>query len=123
MDGLLTGTVGRTSYEIGNGGTFLVSFYLSHGEVIKSWLRLNSSEFKEFWETRTKRPTPSSIDEAVDIAVRGGLLPTKEIKYRREGRWPKLISTVVGAYDPAIRKFVEDAAKLFGPLEVIRVTA
>ena len=123
MDGLLTGTVDRTSYEIGNGGTFLVSFYLSHGEVIKSWLRLNSSEFKEFWETRTKRPTPSSIDEAVDIAVRGGLLPTKEIKYRREGRWPKLISTVVGAYDPAIRKFVEDAAKLFGPLEVVRVTA
>lgn len=123
MDGLLTGTVDRTSYEIGNGGTFLVSFYLSHGEVIKSWLRLNSSEFKEFWETRTKRPTPSSIDEAVDIAIRGGLLPTKEIKYRREGRWPKLISTVVGAYDPAIRKFVEDAAKLFGPLEVVRVTA
>lgn len=123
MDGLLTGTVDRTSYEIGNGGTFLVSFYLSHGEVIKSWLRLNSSEFKEFWETRTKRPTPSSIDEAVDIAVRGGLLPTKEIKYRREGRWPKLISTVVGAYDPAIRKFAEDAAKLFGPLEVVRVTA
>ena len=123
MDGLLAGTVDRTSYEIGNGGTFLVSFYLSHGEVIKSWLRLNSSEFKEFWETRTKRPTPSSMDEAVDIAIRGGLLPTKEIKYRREGRWPKLISTVVGAYDPAIRKFVEDAAKLFGPLEVIRVTA
>jgi hypothetical protein len=123
MDGLLNGTVDRTNYEIGNGGTFLVSFYLSHGEVIKSWLRLNSSEFKEFWTERTRRPTPSSIDEAVDIAVRGGLLPTKEIKYRREGKWPKLISTAVGAYNPAIRKFVEDAAELFGPLEVVKVTA
>ena len=123
MDGLLTSTVDRTNYEIGNGGTFLVSFYLSHGEVVKSWMRLNSSEFKEFWEARTGKPTPTSVDEAVDIATRGGLLPTKEIKYRREGKWPKLTSTVVGAYSPAIREFVEDAAKLFGPLEIVRVVA
>ena len=123
MDGLLTSTVDRTNYEIGNGGTFLISFYLSHGEVIKTWLRLNSSEFKEFWEARTNKPTPTSVDEAVDTATRGGLLPTKEIKYRREGKWPKLISTVAGAYNPAIREFVEDAARLFGPLEVVRVIA
>lgn len=122
MDSLLEGDVLRTTYEAGRGGSLLVSFHLEY-EVVKMWLNLGSDKFLNFWRDRSQRVPPGDVDEALYIANRGGLLPTKKIQYKREGKWPTVVSTETGTFPKEIREFVELAGELFGPLEVIRVIA
>lgn len=122
MDGVLTVPVVRTTYEAGRGNSLLALFHLDN-EVIKYWLNIGTTEFIDFWSSRTGRPIPSCRDQALEIANKGGLLPTKAVKFRRDGRWPKVVQTEVGTFSDEIKTFVEDATELFGPLTIIRVIA
>lgn len=118
---VLTAKVVRTSYEATDNRTFVVSFLTDYGETVKWWLRLGTPEFEEFWGSRTPRDTPGTALEAEDIANRGGILPTAEIKYTRGGKWPKVVSTTVGKFSDKIREFYENAIEVFGDCEVIKV--
>lgn len=97
-----------------------MSYYLGNGEVVKQWL-FHGSALDAWWEARSRRPRPARLEDIATACGKGWTLPTASIKYERDGRFNKVISTDVGQFSPAVGKFLDEVQSVFGEFEVIRV--
>lgn len=118
--------VSRTLYEAGvtrkGSACFIVSYYLTSGETLKQWL-FPGPKLEEWWDARSRVPCPSTCKAIAELATRGAVLPTSEVSYKREGRWPNVVSTKVGQFPGAFAAFMKEAKDIFGDVEVIKVIA
>ena len=118
--------VERTLYEAGvtqkGSACFIVSYYTEGGEVIKQWL-FPGPKLEEWWDRRSGKKCPSTCEAIADLATRGAVLPTKSITYKREGRWPNVISTEIGKFPEAFGQWMSEVREIFGDVEVIKVIA
>lgn len=118
--------VERTLYEAGvtqrGSACFIVSYYTEGGEVVKQWL-FPGPRLEEWWSARSRAKCPSSCEAIADLAVRGAVLPTKSLTLKREGRWPSVIATEVGAFPEVFGQWMSEVREIFGDVEVIKVIA
>lgn len=99
----------------------LVTYHCPPFESIKQWLFRGSDELERWWGARTRSPFPPSIEQAAQMAKVGKLKPTKLVRFVRDGRWPKIDSTVVGEYPDAIVRFMREAREIDPNIEVVEV--
>ena len=120
---LVTADVLWTDYEAvvtRSGKEALLVSYHTQFEVLKQWLYPGSPSLLSWWSVRCKTAVPG-LQEAVDMAIKGKLLPTKQVRFRRNGRWPVVVGTDVGSYPAKIVEWMKEVRATFGDVEVLRV--
>lgn len=120
---IITAEVLWTDYEATvtrSGKEALLVSYHTRFETVKQWLYPGSPSMLAWWSDRCKSAVPG-LQEAVEMATKGKLLPTKQVKFRRENRWPVVVVTVVGSYPPKVKEWMQEVRATLGDVEVVRV--
>ena len=121
-----TADVSYTTYEVTttrNGkDAFLVVYHLKPFGEVKHWL-FPGPKLQEWWAARSKVERPYDLHECVRLANIGKVLPTRSVTFKREGRFPTVVDTVVGQWNPGFVKFMREIREIDPDVEVVRVIA
>ncbi len=115
---IIEANVIRTSYST-NGKAMIAEYALTY-DRITHYLYLGSN-MRSWWERRTSITMPFTIDECLDHAIRGRLRPTQLVRYTRDGRWPKVVDTVVTDWPRSVVETIRLAKEIEPDIEVVRV--
>lgn len=120
---LITAEVLWTDYEATvtrSGKEALLVSYHTRFETVKQWLYPGSPSMLSWWSARCKSAVPA-LQDVVQMATKGKLLPTKQVRFRRDGRWPVVVETVVGRYPVKLKEWMQEVRAVFGDVEVLKV--
>lgn len=121
-----TADVEYTTYEVTttrNGkDAFLVTYHTKLYGNVKHWL-FPGPKLHEWWSARCKHERPYDLKEAVRLANIGKVLPTRKVVFKRDGRFPTVVDTVVGAWGTGVIKFMREIREIDPDIEVVRVIA
>lgn len=120
---VITAEVLWTDYEATktrSGKEALLVSYHTKFETVKQWLYPGSPSILAWWSVRCKSAVPG-LQEAVEMATKGKLLPTSKVRFRRDGRWAVVVGTDVGSYPATVVQWMKEVRAVFGDVEVLRV--